>query len=234
MKSQNFACRVVSPSGESSSCNQVSGFESKCSIKYPVKDSRPMIQEAHWVTQLSVYRGQRHRQSVTEASECHSIALRNRVKVERTINPFDFVERRKVSSTYRCSTGSDVNDVRWIAIRKAQSNYGLLQFTHFRLLNHLGCGDVGKVYLSEFVGTKTHFAMKVMNKAALESRKKLLRAQTEREILQSLDHPFLPTLYTHFETENYSCLVMEFCPGGGLHSLRQRQPHKCFTEHAAR
>ncbi|KAK0599013.1 hypothetical protein LWI29_001545 [Acer saccharum] len=34
----------------------------------------------------------------------------------------------------------------------------------------------------------------------------------EREILQSLDHPFLPTLYTHFETDKFSCLVMEFCP----------------------
>jgi len=27
---------------------------------------------------------------------------------------------------------------------------------------------------------------------------------------------------------------MEFCPGGDLHSLRQRQLHKCFPEHAAR
>ncbi|KAJ0443246.1 putative protein kinase AGC-RSK-2 family [Helianthus annuus] len=46
----------------------------------------------------------------------------------------------------------------------------------------------------------------------------------KREILQSLDHPFLPTLYTHFETDKFSCLVMEFCPGGDLHTLRQRQP----------
>ena len=76
--------------------------------------------------------------------------------------------------------------------------------------------------------------MKVMDKTALASRKKLLRAQTEREILQCLDHPFLPTLYSHFETEKFSCLVMEFCPGGDLHTLRQRQPGKRFTEQAAK
>ncbi|CAH2045990.1 unnamed protein product, partial [Thlaspi arvense] len=74
----------------------------------------------------------------------------------------------------------------------------------------------------------------VMDKTSLASRKKLLRAQTEREILQSLDHPFLPTLYTHFETEKFSCLVMEFCPGGDLHTLRQRQPGKHFSEQAVK
>ncbi|KAK1630146.1 hypothetical protein QYE76_004461 [Lolium multiflorum] len=76
--------------------------------------------------------------------------------------------------------------------------------------------------------------MKVMDKTSLASRKSLLRAQTEREILQSLDHPFLPTLYTHFETDKFSCLVMEFCPGGDLHTLQQRQDGKHFSEQAAK
>ncbi|KAK6149621.1 hypothetical protein DH2020_017146 [Rehmannia glutinosa] len=102
------------------------------------------------------------------------------------------------------------------------------------LLKRLGCGDIGSVYLAELSGTNCYFAMKVMDKASLASRKKLLRAQTEREILQSLDHPFLPTLYSHFETDKFSCLVMEFCPGGDLHSLRQRQPGKYFSEQAVK
>ena len=106
--------------------------------------------------------------------------------------------------------------------------------SHFRLLKRLGCGDIGSVYLSELSGTRCYFAMKVMDKASLASRKKLTRAQTEREILQLLDHPFLPTLYTHFETDRFLCLVMEYCPGGDLHTLRQRQPGKHFSEYAAR
>lgn len=157
------------------------------------------------------------------------------------------------SSMCRESTGSDVsdestcssfssgvnkphkaNDMRWEAIQAVRTRDGVLGLSHFRLLKRLGCGDIGSVYLAELTGTKCYFAMKVMDKASLASRKKLLRAQTEREILQSLDHPFLPTLYIHFETDKFSCLVMEFCPGGDLHTLRQRQPGKYFSEQAVK
>jgi protein-serine/threonine kinase len=126
------------------------------------------------------------------------------------------------------------NDPGWKAIHAVRTRDGVLGMSHFRLLKRLGCGDIGTVYLSELSGTRCYFAMKVMDKASLASRKKLNRAQTEREILQLLDHPFLPTLYTHFETDRFSCLVMEFCPGGDLHTLRQRQPGKHFSEYAAR
>ncbi|ONK82078.1 uncharacterized protein A4U43_C01F35890 [Asparagus officinalis] len=164
----------------------------------------------------------------------------------------EFLESGK-SSMCRASTCSDVsdestsstisssvskphkaNDSRYEAIQSIRAKYGVLGLSHFRLLKRLGCGDIGSVYLSELNGTRSYFAMKVMDKVALASRKKLLRAQTEKEILQSLDHPFLPTLYTHFETEKFSCLVMEFCPGGDLHTLRQRQPGKYFSEHAVK
>ncbi|KAK1269343.1 Protein kinase G11A [Acorus gramineus] len=162
----------------------------------------------------------------------------------------DFVESGK-SSMCRGSSSTDVsdestcssisssvskphkaNDSRWEAIQAVRTKDGVLGLSHFRLLKRLGCGDIGSVYLSELSGTKCYFAMKVMDKGSLASRKKLLRAQTEREILQCLDHPFLPTLYTHFETDKFSCLVMEFCPGGDLHTLRQRQPGKYFSEQA--
>lgn len=126
------------------------------------------------------------------------------------------------------------NDSRWEAIQTARAKEGALGLNHFRLLKRLGCGDIGSVYLAELRGSNCYFAMKVMDKGSLASRKKLLRAQTEREILQTLDHPFLPSLYTHFETDKFSCLVMEFCSGGDLHTLRQRQPGKHFIEMAAR
>ncbi|KAG0476748.1 hypothetical protein HPP92_013120 [Vanilla planifolia] len=126
------------------------------------------------------------------------------------------------------------NDARWVAIRAIRSRFGDLGLSQFKLQKKLGCGDIGAVYLAELVGTNCCFAMKIMNKETLESRKKMPRAQTEREILERLDHPFLPTLYAHFETEKQSCLLMEYCPGGDLHALRQKQPGKCFSEPAAR
>ncbi|KAG7591888.1 putative rRNA methylase [Arabidopsis thaliana x Arabidopsis arenosa] len=127
-------------------------------------------------------------------------------------------------------------DIRWDAVNSLKSRGIKLGISDFRVLKRLGYGDIGSVYLVELKGANptTYFAMKVMDKASLVSRNKLLRAQTEREILSQLDHPFLPTLYCHFETDKFYCLVMEFCSGGNLYSLRQKQPNKCFTEDAAR
>lgn len=126
------------------------------------------------------------------------------------------------------------NDIRWDAIQSVKSRDGELSLSHFRLLKKLGFGDIGSVYLAELRGMGCLFAVKVMDKGMLVGRKKLVRAQTEREILSMLDHPFLPTLYSHFETDKLSCLLMEFCSGGDLHILRQRQPGKHFSEQAAR
>lgn len=125
-------------------------------------------------------------------------------------------------------------DVRWIAIRHVVLQQGSLGLKNFKLLKRLGCGDIGTVYLAELTDSGCLFALKVMDIDYLVSRKKMLRAQTERDILLMLDHPFLPTLYAHFTTDNLSCLVMEYCPGGDLHVLRQKQPSRSFSEAAAR
>ncbi|KAL5208594.1 hypothetical protein ABZP36_033029 [Zizania latifolia] len=146
----------------------------------------------------------------------------------------DISDESSCSSMNSTTKPHKANDSRWEAIQMIRVRDGILGLSHFRLLKRLGCGDIGSVYLSELSGTKSYFAMKVMDKTSLASRKKLLRAQTEKEILQCLDHPFLPTLYTHFETDKFSCLVMEFCPGGDLHTLRQRQPGKFFPEQAVK
>lgn len=127
-----------------------------------------------------------------------------------------------------------VKDLCWITIRQLALQQGPLGLDNFRLLKRLGCGDIGTVYLAELVDSDCLFALKVMDIEYLISRKKMLRAQAEREILEMLDHPFLPTLYAHFTTDNLSCLVMEYCPGGDLHVLRQRQPGRSFPEPSAR
>ncbi|CAI9272775.1 unnamed protein product [Lactuca saligna] len=191
----------------------------------------------------------------TEVSEFASTIGKDDESGQISVQTSDYLESNKTSSIYRESTGSDLsddstsssfnsaifkphkqNDTRWEAIQivRSRNETGMIEIRNFRHLKRLGCGDIGSVYLSELIGTQNYFAMKVMDKTALASRNKLLRAQTEKEILQSLDHPFLPTLYAHFDTEKLSCLVMEYCPGGDLHALRQKQPGKFFPEHAVR
>ncbi|KAH9297790.1 hypothetical protein KI387_029472 [Taxus chinensis] len=137
-------------------------------------------------------------------------------------------------STPGCSKPHKANnDAGWDAIRSLESP-ARMGLSHFRIMHRLGRGDIGSVYLAELKGSGCCFALKVMDKKGLSSRNKVLRAETERAILEMLDHPFLPTLYAHLDTSQFSCLVMEFCPGGDLHVLRQLQPGKRFGDHAAR
>ncbi|KAJ3694192.1 hypothetical protein LUZ60_009672 [Juncus effusus] len=114
---------------------------------------------------------------------------------------------------------------------------GRVGLEHFALVRRLGSGDLGNVYLCRLRDprwTGCMYAMKVVDREALTFRNKLQRAVTEKEILRTLDHPFLPTLYADFEAAHYSCLVMEFCTGGDLHVARQRQPGRRFNVSSAR
>lgn len=146
-----------------------------------------------------------------------------------------FSEESNLSGSSRsCCRPHMSKDMRWDAIRCVQDQHESLGLRHFKLLRKLGGGDIGTVYLGKLTGTNCLFALKVMDNEFLAIKKKMPRAQTEREILQMLDHPFLPTLYAHFTTNKFSCLVMEYCPGGDLHVLRQKQPSKSFSEQAVR
>ncbi|XP_077211647.1 protein kinase PINOID 2-like [Tasmannia lanceolata] len=137
-----------------------------------------------------------------------------------------------IASSWCGNKPHKANQAHWEAMRRLRGQQvGLDQF---QLLHRLGRGDLGSVYLcrqrNPVVGLpECLYAMKVVDREALSVRNKLQRADMEKEILGMLDHPFLPTLYAHFHASHYSCLVMEFCPGGDLHALRQRQQGKRFN-----
>ncbi|KAK3146639.1 hypothetical protein QOZ80_3BG0269300 [Eleusine coracana subsp. coracana] len=123
------------------------------------------------------------------------------------------------------------SDVAWAPIRGRDSALGPRDFT---LLRRVGAGDIGTVYLCRLdtkateaegsVSTSScEYAMKVVDRRALARKGKLCRAAAEKRVLRRLDHPFLPTMFADFDAgPDYSCVVMEFCPGGDLHSLRHR------------
>ncbi|KAH7300311.1 hypothetical protein KP509_24G055800 [Ceratopteris richardii] len=119
-------------------------------------------------------------------------------------------------------------DDAWASIQSLKSKVGDVGMAHFKILCRLGHGDIGRVFLAQLKGTQSCFAMKVMDKEALTQRKKVQRMYREREILEFVDHPFLPTLYAHFEADQFSCLVMDYCAGGDLHALRQKLPGRRF------
>ncbi|PWA96647.1 Protein kinase, catalytic domain-containing protein [Artemisia annua] len=149
------------------------------------------------------------------------------------------------------SSESSWQAIKSMAIRRTSSEgYGAashhhgvittsLTFRDFSLVRQIGSGDIGKVYLCKLrndgsEGGECFYAMKVVDKEVLVLKKKVMRAATEKKILNMLDHPFLPSLYAQFDASHFSCVVMEYCSGGDLHSLRHKQPRKRFSLSAAR
>lgn len=138
------------------------------------------------------------------------------------------------------------SDFAYSAIRSATfRRKAALTFRDFRLLRRIGAGDIGTVYLcrlrkgnnqfdNEEEDASCLYAMKVVDKDVVALKKKSQRAEMERKILKMLDHPFLPTLYAEFEASHFSCIVMEFCSGGDLHSLRHKYPHNRLPLSSAR
>ncbi|XP_041990400.1 phototropin-2-like [Salvia splendens] len=122
----------------------------------------------------------------------------------------------------------------WTAIIKVTENGEKIGLNHFKPIRPLGCGDTGSVHLVELIGTGQLFAMKAMDKSMMLNRNKVHRACIEREIISLLDHPFLPTLYCSFQTPTHVCLITDFCPGGELFVLLDKQPLKMFREDSAR
>nr|AML76739.1 putative LOV domain-containing protein [Canella winterana] len=122
----------------------------------------------------------------------------------------------------------------WKAIQKVLQNEEQLSLKHFRPVKPLGSGDTGSVHLVELYGTGEYFAMKAMDKNIMLNRNKVHRACAEREILDMLDHPFLPALYASFQTKTHICLITDYYPGGELFVLLDRQPKKVLKEDAVR
>ncbi|CAL9758382.1 unnamed protein product [Musa acuminata subsp. burmannicoides] len=126
------------------------------------------------------------------------------------------------------------NNPSWRAIQKVVGSGEKIGLKHFRPVKPLGFGDTGSVHLVELLGTGEFFAMKAMDKNTMLNRNKVHRACAEREILNILDHPFLPTLYASFQTKTHICLITDYCPGGELFLMLDRQPAKVLKEDACR
>lgn len=122
----------------------------------------------------------------------------------------------------------------WKAIQQILDQGEELGLKHFKPIKPLGAGDTGSVHLVELCGTGQYFAMKAMDKGMMLNRNKVHRACAEREILDMLDHPFLPALYASFQTKTHICLITDYCPGGELFLLLDRQPTKVLKEDAVR
>ncbi|XP_078429974.1 phototropin 1 isoform X2 [Wolffia australiana] len=95
----------------------------------------------------------------------------------------------------------------WRAIQRVLEREERISLKDFRPVRPLGSGDTGSVHLVELVGTGEYFALKAMDKSVISNRNK---------------------------TKTHVCLITDYCPGGELFLLLDRQPLKVFREDAVR
>ncbi|GLJ23604.1 hypothetical protein SUGI_0447040 [Cryptomeria japonica] len=110
-----------------------------------------------------------------------------------------------------------------------------MEIEELKAVKVVGKGAMGTVFLIQKRGFDRPLALKAMSKSVLEKQKDgLKRARVEKEILSSLRHPFLPTLFGQVDTEKIVGWVVDYCSGGDLNGLRRRQPEKIFSENVIR
>jgi serine/threonine-protein kinase len=93
----------------------------------------------------------------------------------------------------------------------------------YKVLNRLGAGAMGAVYLCQDPLLKRRVAVKIVLKTRADSEAMMARFQRESEISAQLNHPHIITVYdVGSDDEVGPFLTMEFVDGGSLASYLER------------
>jgi len=127
-------------------------------------------------------------------------------------------------------------NVEVIDLVKANNSPSVLKLSleDFEIRRVLGTGGFGKVFLvSKTSGAQkgTFYAMKVLKKAVIVRNKETKEvdreinfyAKLERDVLASVQHPFIVDLKYAFQARNKVYLIMEYLAGGELFMQLQKE-----------
>jgi len=91
--------------------------------------------------------------------------------------------------------------------------------SHYRIVEKIGEGGMGVVYLAEDTKLKRQVALKVLPSEVASIQDRLKRFRHEAEAVAALNHPGVVTIFSVEDAEGVHFLTMEFVEGKDLGSL---------------
>lgn len=90
----------------------------------------------------------------------------------------------------------------------------------FEIMRTVGRGTFGSVFIvyRKDDPEQTRMAMKVISKAVVRQKQETEHTRNEREVLATVDHPFLIKLFHAFQSRSHLYFVMEFAHGGEIYT----------------
>lgn len=93
----------------------------------------------------------------------------------------------------------------------------------FVFVKLLGQGSFGQVFQVKHRNTGQDHAMKLLKKSKIARGNLLRYALTERNVLSCTKHPYIVSLHYAFQTPYYLVMVLQFCEGGNLQAVINRE-----------
>ena len=98
--------------------------------------------------------------------------------------------------------------------------------THYKILEKIGSGGMGDVYLAEDTKLDRKVALKVLPPELAESEERRARFEREAKAIAALNHPNIVTVHSVEESDGVHFITMEFVKGKTLTELL---PKRGFT-----
>ncbi len=101
---------------------------------------------------------------------------------------------------------------------------------HYRILERLGAGGMGEVYLAEDAKLRRRIALKILPPELAESAERLQRFESEARAVAALNHPNIVTVHSVEEADGVHFITMELVRGKTLTASIQRTSLREFFD----
>jgi serine/threonine-protein kinase len=96
--------------------------------------------------------------------------------------------------------------------------------SHYKVLEKIGEGGMGEVYLAKDTKLDREVAVKVLPATFSENKERLARFEREARLLASLNHPNIAAIHELEESDGVHFLALEYVPGETLAERIKRGP----------